>query len=138
MVLENLRFTPKETNGDSGFAQSLARLGTVFVNDAFGTMHRACVRHWCSNTWNNQPLDSWYKRDEPTVKLIDDPERPFVAILGGAKKVSDKIGVIDSLSRRCDTIMIGGAVAYTFLKAQSSPLGIPVWKTIASFWPSAS
>ena len=124
MVLENLRFTPKEENGDSDFAQNLARLGTVFINDAFGTMHRAHASVTGVPTHMEQAAIGFLvqKEIDQMSKLIDSPERPFVAILGGAK-VSDKIGVIDSLSRRCDTLMIGGAMAYTFLKAQEKSVG---------------
>lgn len=124
MVLENLRFTPKEEKGDAGFAQSLARLGTVFVNDAFGTMHRSHASVTGVPAHMEQAAVGFLVQKElnQMSKLIESPERPFVAILGGAK-VSDKIAVIDSLSRRCDTLMIGGAMAYTFLKAKEQSVG---------------
>src|SRR5687767_2231524 len=124
ILLENLRFHPEEEKNDPAFAKSLAALADVYVNDAFGAAHRA------------------HASVEALVKLIPDagagllmekelrylgdtlanPERPFVAILGGAK-VSDKIEVIDNLIPRVDRLLIGGAMAYTFFKATGIPIG---------------
>ncbi len=125
LVLENLRFDPGETAPDSTFAAGLARLARTYINDAFGTMHRkdasialvpgtrrARGGRACSSSG----------RSRRSIACSTTPEKPFVAVLGGAK-VSDKIGVIENLSRRCDAILIGGAMAYTFLKAKGKPVG---------------
>ena len=124
ILLENLRFHPEEEKNDAGFAKSLAALADVYVNDAFGAAHRA------------------HASVEAIVRLIPDagagllmekelrylgealshPDHPFVAVLGGAK-VSDKIEVIDNLIPRVDRLLIGGAMAYTFFRAQGKPVG---------------
>ena len=123
MVLENLRFHPGETKGDEELAEQLAALADAFVNDAFGAAHRAHA----SVVGPPRHLPSAAGRlvmSEVTAlsRLLHEPERPFVAILGGAK-VSDKIGVIDSLLDRCDTLLVGGAMASTFLVAQGLDVG---------------
>ncbi|MCB9676535.1 MAG: phosphoglycerate kinase [Alphaproteobacteria bacterium] len=126
MVVENLRFDPREEAGDAEFAKALADLGDVFVNDAFGAMHRAHA----SITGVPQHLPSApgllvQREVEVLGRLISTDatgRTPFGAVLGGAK-VSDKIKVIDALSRRVDHLFIGGAMAYTFLKAQGQPIG---------------
>jgi len=126
MVVENLRFDPREKAGDEEFAKALAELGEVFVNDAFGAMHRSHA----SITGVPKHLPSGpgllvARELEVLGRLIalDSAGRtPFGAILGGAK-VSDKMGVIDALSKRIDHLFIGGAMAYTFLAAQEVPIG---------------
>ncbi|WKY48594.1 phosphoglycerate kinase [Eubacteriaceae bacterium ES3] len=123
MLLENTRFRPEEKKNDPAFSKELASLGDVFVNDAFGTAHRAHastvgvaeVIPGVSGLLIQKELDFM-------GKALDDPARPFVAILGGAK-VSDKIGVINNLLDKVDTLIIGGGMAYTFLKAQGHEIG---------------
>ena len=127
ILLENLRYDPREEAGDAGFARALAALGDIFVNDAFGAMHRAHA----SITGVPQYIPSAVgllvgKELEALSPLVgsDTPEdrRPYAAVLGGAK-VSDKIGVIESLAKRIDHLFVGGAMAYTFLAAQGKPTG---------------
>ena len=123
MLLENVRFHREETDNDPEFAKELASMAEVFVNDAFGTAHRAhasteVVSHYL-------PSVSGFLIEKELKFLgdaLNNPTRPFVAILGGAK-VSDKIGVIDSLLEKVDTLMIGGGMAYTFFKAQGYEVG---------------
>jgi len=127
LVLENLRFDPGEKSNDRDFARALAATGEVFVNDAFGAMHRAHA----SITGVAALLPSYagllvQKEVEALSPLVDPAQRleraPFGAILGGAK-VSDKIGVIDALSKQLDHLFIGGAMAYTFLSATGVAVG---------------
>ncbi len=123
IVLENLRFFKGEKKNDPQFAAALAGLADVFVNDAFGAMHRAHA----SITGVPALLPSAagllvQKEVEVISGLLRSPQRPFSAILGGAK-VSDKIAVIDRMSQKVDHLFIGGAMAYTFLKAQGQPVG---------------
>ncbi|TVQ91764.1 MAG: phosphoglycerate kinase [Deltaproteobacteria bacterium] len=123
IVLENLRFDPRETKGDDEFARDLARLADAFVLDAFGAMHRAHA----SVTGVPKHLPSAagllvQAEVEALSALTRVAARPYAAILGGAK-VADKIGVIESLAPRIDRLYIGGAMAYTFLKAQGVPTG---------------
>jgi phosphoglycerate kinase len=123
MVLENLRFHPGETKGDEDLAAALAGLADCFVNDAFGAAHRAHA----SVVGPPRHIPSAAGRlvvEEVAAlgRLLEDPERPFVALLGGAK-VSDKIGVIDSLLERCDRLLVGGAMASSFLAAQGLAVG---------------
>jgi phosphoglycerate kinase len=124
MILENLRFSSKETRGDSDYAQALSRLGRVYINDAFGAMHRSHASVTGVPAHMEKSAIGFLVQEELSrlSKLVESPDRPFVAVLGGAK-VSDKIGVIDSLSRRCDSVLIGGAMAYTFLKAKEQAVG---------------
>lgn len=122
-LLENTRFVNGETKNDESFAKELASLADIYVNDAFGTSHRA----HSSNVGVASLLPSAVgllieKEIDIMGKALEDPEHPFVAILGGAK-VSDKIGVIDNLISKVDTILIGGGMAYTFLKAQGKEIG---------------
>ncbi|MEZ6194495.1 MAG: phosphoglycerate kinase [Planctomycetota bacterium] len=123
VLLENVRFLPGETKGDPELSKRLARLGDVFVNDAFGSSHRA----HCSVTGVAEHLTAaagfLLKREIDVFdQLLVDPKRPFVAILGGAK-VSDKIKVLENLLDVADTILIGGGMAYTFLAVRGRSIG---------------
>jgi phosphoglycerate kinase len=126
LLLENLRFHPGEQSGDRQFAQDLARLGDVYVNDAFGTCHRRDASMVAvPEAMHSKPRVVGLlvaKELEVLDDLLSSPKRPFAAILGGAK-VSDKIGFIKSLLGRVDRILIGGAMAYTFMKAQGQGVG---------------
>jgi len=125
LLLENLRFHPEEEKNDDNFARALAGLCDVYVNDAFGTAHRAHastvgITHHVSKSAAGLLME---KELEYLGKVLNEPEHPFVAILGGAK-VSDKIPVINALiDRGVDKILIGGAMAYTFLKAEGFTVG---------------
>lgn len=123
MLLENVRFHKEETKNDAKFAEKLASLAEIYVNDAFGTAHRA----HCSTAGVSAYLPAVSgllieKELRIMGSALENPARPFVAILGGAK-VSDKIGVIQNLLTKVDTILIGGGMAYTFLKAQGHEIG---------------
>ena len=123
MLLENVRFHKEETDNDPEFAKELASMAELFVNDAFGTAHRAHAS--TEGVSHYLPSVSGFLIEKELKFLgdaLNNPERPFVAILGGAK-VSDKIGVIDSLLEKVDTLMIGGGMAYTFFKAQGYGVG---------------
>ena len=123
MLLENVRFHKEETDNNLEFAKELANMAEVFVNDAFGTAHRAHAS--TEGISHYLPSVSGFLIEKELKFLgdsLNNPERPFVAILGGAK-VSDKIGVIDSLLEKVDTLMIGGGMAYTFFKAQGYGVG---------------
>lgn len=123
MLLENVRFHREETDNDENFAKELASLAEIFVMDAFGAAHRAHAS--TAGVAKFLPAVSGFLIEKELNFLgnaITNPERPFVAILGGAK-VSDKIGVIDSLLEKVDTLMIGGGMAYTFFKAQGYNVG---------------
>lgn len=122
-LLENTRYVGKETKNDEEFSKKLASLADLYVNDAFGTSHRA----HSSNVGVASILPSAVgflieKEIDVMGKALENPEKPFVSILGGAK-VSDKIGVIENLLTKVDTILIGGGMAYTFLKAQGKEIG---------------
>lgn len=122
-LLENTRFRKEETKNGEDFAKELASLADLYVNDAFGTSHRAHA----SNVGVASILPSAVgflieKEIDVMGKALEDPDHPFVSILGGAK-VSDKIGVIENLITKVDTILIGGGMAYTFLKAQGIEIG---------------
>lgn len=123
LLLENVRFHKEETENDPEFSKKLASMAEVFVNDAFGTAHRA--HSSTTGIASYLPAVSGFLIEKELKFLgnaVNNPERPFVAILGGAK-VSDKIGVIDSLLEKVDTLMIGGGMAYTFFKAQGYEVG---------------
>ncbi|MGC1276027.1 MAG: phosphoglycerate kinase [Planctomycetaceae bacterium] len=126
LVLENLRFQPGEKDGDAEFAKKLADMADVYVNDAFGTCHRTDASMVAvPKAMGSKPKLVGYlveKEIKYLTDAIDDPERPFIAILGGAK-VSDKIKVIDNLLSKCDKVLIGGAMAYTFQLAQGGRVG---------------
>ena len=123
VLLENVRFDPREEKNDQEFSKELASMAEVFVNDAFGTAHRA--HSSTAGIAEYLPAVSGFLIEKELKFLgsaLENPERPFVAILGG-KKVSDKIGVINSLLEKVDKLMIGGAMAYTFFKAQGYNVG---------------
>ena len=123
LLLENLRFDPREEKNDPSFAKELASMAELYVSDAFGTVHRAHAS--TAGVAAFLPAVSGLlvaKELEIMGKALDDPKRPFVAVLGGAK-VSDKIGVINNLLEKADTIIIGGGMAYTFAKAQGGSIG---------------
>lgn len=124
LVVDNLRFEDGEKDGDDAFAAQLARLGRVFVNDAFGAMHRpdASIVPVVSHMERAAVGFLVAREVEALDRILEKSEPPFVAILGGAK-VSDKIGVIDALSRRCQTLLVGGAMAYTLLAARGHNVG---------------
>lgn len=124
VLLENVRFHPGETKNDPAFSQALAQLGEVFVNDAFGSSHRA-HSSVAGVTSYLQPAYAGFllqKEIHYLSEAVEHPQRPFIAILGGAK-VSDKIGVIERLLSKVDTIIIGGGMTYTFYKALGYPIG---------------
>ncbi|HVP20804.1 MAG TPA: phosphoglycerate kinase [Anaerolineaceae bacterium] len=123
LLLENTRFHPEEEKNDLKFAEQLASLADVYVNDAFGSAHRAHAS--TEGVTHFLPSVAGFLMEKEIKYLsqaIDNPKRPFVAILGGAK-ISDKIGVIKNLLTKADTILIGGGMANTFLKAQGYPMG---------------
>ncbi len=124
MLLENLRFHPEEEANDEGFSKQLAALCDVYVNDAFGTAHRAHASTVGMVRFVETKGAGFLMRSEveSLSKLLDNPAKPFVAILGGAK-VSDKLGVIENLMNICSSILIGGGMAYTFLKANGVEIG---------------
>ena len=126
LVLENLRFNKAEKKGDADFAKSLAAMADVYCNDAFGTCHRTDASMYAvPQAMKGKPCVVGFLV-EKEIKYLSDtiqhPERPFVAILGG-KKVSDKINVIENLLKICDTVLIGGAMAYTFELAKGGQVG---------------
>ncbi|MBQ8663219.1 MAG: phosphoglycerate kinase [Eubacterium sp.] len=124
ILLENTRYRVEETKNGEAFSKELASLCDVFVNDAFGTAHRA----HCSNVGVSELVETaavgylMQKEIEFLGNAVNNPERPFVAILGGAK-VADKLNVISNLLEKCDTLIIGGGMAYTFLKAKGYEIG---------------
>ncbi len=124
VLLENLRFHPEEEQNDDAFARQLARLADVYVDDAFGAVHRAHASTvGMTKYFRDKAAGLLLEREVKFLSaLLEHPAQPFVAVLGGAK-VSDKIGVIESLVQRVSTICIGGAMAYTFLRAEQKPVG---------------
>ena len=123
MLLENLRFDIREEKNDPSFAKELASMAELYVSDAFGTVHRAHAS--TAGVAAYLPAVSGFlvaKELSVMGKALDDPKRPFVAVLGGAK-VSDKIAVINNLLDKADTVIIGGGMAYTFAKAQGGSIG---------------
>lgn len=125
VLLQNTRYRAEETKNGEAFSKDLASLCDVFVNDAFGTAHRA----HCSNVGVTEYVDTavvgylMQKEIDFLGNAVNNPVRPFVAILGGAK-VADKLNVINNLLEKCDTLIIGGGMAYTFVKAQGGNVGI--------------
>lgn len=123
ILLENLRFHPEEEANDANFAKQLASLADIFVNDAFGTAHRAHASTEGVAHYLKAAAGFLLEKEIQYLgNAVRNPERPFMVILGGVK-VSDKIGVIENLLTKCDAILIGGGMAYTFLKAQGKPIG---------------
>lgn len=125
LMLENLRFHRGEKQGDAAFTDALAELGDLFVSDAFGVLHRAhaSVSELPARFEGRRAAGFLVQRElDKLGALNDSPGKPFVAVLGGAK-VSDKMGVIEALLRKVNVILIGGAMAYTFLKAKEVPTG---------------
>ena len=139
VLLQNTRYRAEETKNGEAFSKDLASLCDVFVNDAFGTAHRA----HCSNVGVTEYVDTavvgylMQKEIDFLGNAVNNPERPMVAILGGAK-VADKLKVIDNLLEKCDTLIIGGGMAYTFLKAQKlgKNLYLPIDTTVADGFPN--
>ena len=146
ILLENTRFRAEETKNGEAFSKDLASICDVFVNDAFGTAHRA----HCSNVGVAALVDTavvgylMQKEIDFLGNAVENPVRPFVAILGGAK-VADKLNVISNLLEKCDTLIIGGGMAYTFLKAKGYEIGkaenlgkkllLPVDSVVAAAFP---
>ncbi|MAG31052.1 MAG: phosphoglycerate kinase [Deltaproteobacteria bacterium] len=123
LLLENLRFHSEETSNEVAFARSLARLAEIFVNDAFGTAHRAHASTAGMVPFVAQAAAGLLlQRELDALSAALEPERPFVCFLGGAK-VSDKLGVLEALIERADTVGVGGAMAYTFLAARDEAVG---------------
>lgn len=126
MLLENLRFDPGEKGGSPDFGRGLSELADVYINDAFGTSHRkhASMYHVAKFFDRNHKAAGFLIKEEleQLSKLTDTPSRPFTAIIGGAK-VSDKLGVLTTLVEQVDHVLIGGAMAYTFLKAKKVEVG---------------
>ena len=124
LLLENLRFHPEEEANDENFSKQLAKLAEFYVNDAFGTAHRAHASTVGITKFVQKSAAGLLMEKELQYlgKALEHPERPFVAILGGAK-VSDKIGVIKNLLNKVDVLIIGGGMAYTFLKAEGQQIG---------------
>jgi len=125
LLLENLRFHKEEEKGDKDFAKKLAELGDVYVNDAFGTAHRAhastaiIAEYFPGNKFVGYLMSNEINNAE---KVMNKPERPFTAIMGGAK-VSDKLELIEALLDKVDNLIIGGGMAYTFIKARGGEIG---------------
>jgi phosphoglycerate kinase len=126
LLLENLRFYPEETSGDKAFAKALAELGEVYVNDAFGTAHRAhastaVIAEFFQD--DNKMFGYLIEQElEAVSKLLEKPKKPFTAIMGGAK-ISDKILLIEEVLDKVDHLIIGGGMSYTFFKAQGGQIG---------------
>lgn len=124
VLLENVRFYKEEEANDDAFAKKLAELADIYVNDAFGTAHRAHASTAGVTKYLTPAVAGYLMQKEIDImgKALSNPDRPFVAILGGAK-VADKLGVITNLLDKVDTLIIGGGMAYTFLKAQGKEIG---------------
>ncbi|MCL2086830.1 MAG: phosphoglycerate kinase [Oscillospiraceae bacterium] len=124
VLLENTRFRSEETKNDDAFSKELASIADIYVNDAFGSAHRAhCSTAGVVKFVEESAVGYLINKEiEFLGNAIEEPERPFVAILGGAK-VADKLNVISNLLDKCDTLIIGGGMAYTFIKAQGGDIG---------------
>jgi len=123
LMVENVRFHGEETDNDADFAAELAKLGDVYVNDAFGSAHRAHAS--TEGVAHHLPAVAGFLIEKEVAffqPLLDNPDQPFVAIIGGAK-VSTKIGVLETLLPKCTTLIVGGGMSYTFLKAQGHEIG---------------
>ena len=125
LLLENLRFHPEEEAGDEEFSKTLALLGDVYVNDAFGTAHRAHASTTIvAKFYSSDKLFGYLMQAEidSVGKVLGDPQRPLVAIVGGSK-VSSKLAVLENLIGKCDEVIIGGGMAFTFIKAEGGQVG---------------
>lgn len=124
LMVENLRFNAGEVENDAEFATRLARLGRLYVNDSFSSIHRSAASVVGVVSQVEAAATGLHVENELSSlgRLLSGPERPFVAILGGPK-VADKMGLLESLARRCDALLLGGAMAYTFLAAQGKKVG---------------
>ena len=124
LLLENLRFHAEEKKGDAGFAQKLAKLGDVYVNDAFGTAHRAHASISVIAQFFDDKMAGYVMEAElaNAKKVLERPKRPFTAIMGGAK-ISDKISIIEKMLDKIDNLLIGGGMSYTFFKALGGKVG---------------
>lgn len=124
LLLENLRFYKEEEKGDLAFAEKLSKLGNVYVNDAFGTAHRAHASTAVMAQYFTEKAAGFVMEAEikNAKKVLDEAQKPYVAIMGGAK-ISDKILIIEQLLDKVDTLIIGGGMAYTFFKAQGGHIG---------------
>ncbi len=124
LLLENLRYHPEETKGDKDFAEKLSKLGDVYINDAFGTAHRAHASTSIVAQFFNTKGCGYVMQSElaNAAKVLDNPKKPFTAIMGGAK-ISDKILIIEKLLDKVDTLIIGGGMSYTFFKALGGNIG---------------
>ena len=124
MLLENVRYRAEETKNEENFSKELASLADIFVNDAFGTAHRAHCSNVGVTRFTKENVVGYLMEKEIKYlgNAVNNPERPFTAILGGAK-VADKLNVISNLLEKVDTLIIGGGMAYTFLKAQGYEIG---------------
>jgi len=124
LLLENLRFHSNEETGSASFAKALARLGDIFVNDAFGTSHRAHASIVGITSYLPAAAGLLLEKEINTLgRILENPPRPFGVLLGGAK-VSDKVGMLDNIMGKVDSILIGGGMAATFLKAKSYEVGL--------------
>lgn len=124
LLLENLRFYKEEEKGDEGFARKLAQLGDIYVNDAFGTAHRAHASTAVIARFFDEKVAGYLLQSEleNADKVIESPTQPYTAVMGGAK-ISDKILIIEKLLDRVDNLIIGGGMSYTFAKAQGGEIG---------------
>ena len=124
LLLENLRFYKEEEKGDEGFAQKLSQLGDVYVNDAFGTAHRAHASTAVIAQYFDTKAAGYLMHSElaNADKVMEQPQKPYTAVMGGAK-ISDKIMIIEKLLDRVDNLIIGGGMSYTFTKAQGGEIG---------------
>ena len=124
LLLENLRFHPEETKGDKNFAEKLSKLGDVYINDAFGTAHRAHASTSIVAEFFDKKACGYVMQAEldNATKVLENPQRPFTAIMGGAK-ISDKILIIEKLLDKVDNLIIGGGMSYTFFKALGGKVG---------------
>ncbi|MBO5565118.1 MAG: phosphoglycerate kinase [Lachnospiraceae bacterium] len=124
LLLENTRYRKEETKNEEAFSKELASLCDIFVNDAFGSAHRAhCSTVGVTDFVDTTAVGYLMKKEIDFLgNAVDDPKRPFVAILGGSK-IADKLGVINNLLEKCDTLIIGGGMAFTFAKAQGYEIG---------------
>jgi len=129
LLLENIRFHPEEEENVASFAQALARLGDIFVNDAFGTSHRAHASTAGIAHYLPSVAGLLLEKEIKTLgSLLENPAHPFTALLGGAK-VSDKVGMVENIMSKVDCLLIGGGMAATFLKAQSYEIGLSLIET---------